>query len=151
GQGLQSALNLLGASPTLVVDGDFGPATEKALKAFQKKAKIGVDGVYAPESRQALQKALDAERPAPKPTRTPTPTPSPEKPAETLKAPVIANAEGTIGKGYSGPEVTMLQKCLNKVLGGKDIPVTGKYDDATVAAVKTFQDLQASKGLFPLP
>lgn len=36
------------------VDGDFGPATEKAVKAFQKAAGLKVDGIVGENTRAAL-------------------------------------------------------------------------------------------------
>jgi len=41
---VQEALNKLGASPQLTVDGDGGPATYKAIKDFQKSHGLTVDG-----------------------------------------------------------------------------------------------------------
>ena len=55
---LQTALNLLGADPSLRVDGDFGPATERALRRFQRQAGIRPDGLYGQRSRTALAAAL---------------------------------------------------------------------------------------------
>jgi hypothetical protein len=43
---LQVALNLLGAH--LTVDGVFGPVTEAAVKAFQKKYGLKIDGIVGP-------------------------------------------------------------------------------------------------------
>jgi peptidoglycan hydrolase-like protein with peptidoglycan-binding domain len=39
---------------TLAVDGIFGPKTEAAVKAFQKKFKISVDGIVGPVTWNAL-------------------------------------------------------------------------------------------------
>ncbi|GHA06551.1 hypothetical protein GCM10010303_15250 [Streptomyces purpurascens] len=39
---------------SLDVDGDFGPATEAALKYAQGKEGLGVDGKYGKESREGL-------------------------------------------------------------------------------------------------
>lgn len=49
---LQSLLNLHGAS--LTVDGSFGPATEKAVKAFQTKNGLEADGKCGPVTWGAL-------------------------------------------------------------------------------------------------
>lgn len=43
------------------VDGDFGSATEKAVKAFQKDLKLTVDGVIGPMTWDALLKAEPLE------------------------------------------------------------------------------------------
>ena len=38
----------------IAVDGDFGPATENALKALQRRLGISADGVYGPQTRDAI-------------------------------------------------------------------------------------------------
>lgn len=53
---LQLCLNhIMGAK--LDIDGSFGPATEKALKALQNRCGLAVDGSYGPKTR-AKMKAL---------------------------------------------------------------------------------------------
>lgn len=37
------------------IDGDFGPKTEAALRAFQHDAHIEVDGVFGPQTRAAME------------------------------------------------------------------------------------------------
>jgi peptidoglycan hydrolase-like protein with peptidoglycan-binding domain len=41
------------------IDGDFGPKTEGALKAFQKEQKLKVDGEFGPNSHEAMMAAID--------------------------------------------------------------------------------------------
>ena len=47
------------------VDGDFGAATQKALKAFQKSRKIKADGVYGPQTERELSEFRQGEKDKP--------------------------------------------------------------------------------------
>jgi len=61
-EALQSAMKALGFY-TATVDGDFGPMTEAAVKAFQRQAGITVDGVVGPETWAALGGSFSVEPP----------------------------------------------------------------------------------------
>jgi len=63
GQAVTNLQNALVKHKFLVsgqVDGDFGPTTEKALKAFQSARKLIADGVCGPATWAALRKAPPA-------------------------------------------------------------------------------------------
>ncbi len=47
---------LVRAGYSVVVDGDFGVSTERAVKAFQLKNKLDVDGVAGPRTMEMLQR-----------------------------------------------------------------------------------------------
>jgi peptidoglycan hydrolase-like protein with peptidoglycan-binding domain len=51
---LQLMLNQRRSSPTLVVDGEFGPKTEASLKLYQQNENLTVDGVVGQETWTSL-------------------------------------------------------------------------------------------------
>jgi peptidoglycan hydrolase-like protein with peptidoglycan-binding domain len=67
---LQNLLNARGAK--LVVDGDFGPLTLAAVKAFQSSKDLEPDGLVGPLTKAALY--AGATPPPPVATRTPLPS-----------------------------------------------------------------------------
>ena len=71
------------------VNGYFGIATEEALKAFQGKNGMEVDGVFHIDDRDLLYSAdaKPAVDPTPVPTPKPTPTPQPTKKPTTTQKP----------------------------------------------------------------
>ncbi len=85
---LQQSLNALPASwrtptmPVLAVDGAFGPLTAEAVRAFQTRARIQVDGVAGPVTRATLSEALATTAPTPAPPATTSaPATAPVEPA----------------------------------------------------------------------
>lgn len=56
---IQKALNNIGSSPPLVLDGDIGPKTTAAIKAFQIGSGLVADGVAGPKTLTALQSVVD--------------------------------------------------------------------------------------------
>jgi len=55
---IQNALNKLGATPPLVVDGVSGSATQKAVRDFQSAHKLLADGDAGPNTTAAIEAAL---------------------------------------------------------------------------------------------
>src|SRR6185369_12498193 len=100
-QALQRTLNARAVpSPNLSVDGDFGPATESALKAFQETKKLVVTGIANTETLKALGPLLfdDEKRPSPSDVNGEKLTREPQEsledpPLTTCKAWAIADAK----------------------------------------------------------
>jgi lysozyme len=53
-QWIQTRLNADGANPPLTVDGDLGPATMAAIRAFQREHGLVPDGIVGPQTMAAL-------------------------------------------------------------------------------------------------
>lgn len=101
-------------------DGKCGKKTVTAIKKFQKKYKLKVDGVFGTQCRRKMQ-SLIKPTPAPKPTPTPAPT-------TTGASKIIANAKnfaypsGTSSKTYSyknGKPKSTYPPALKKYMGKK--------------------------------
>lgn len=73
-------------------DGIFGPRTEKAVKAFQKAAGLGIDGEVSPATWAALFP------PAPVPAPVPLPEPPPAQPAGPILNPMARLNEQRLAK-----------------------------------------------------
>lgn len=113
---LQSNLNTVMHSH-LVVDGDFGPQTERAVRAFQTRYQLTVDGEYGPASAAVMKAALAGGS-------TPV-SPKPRPPTGTL-----------VVNGVYGPATcAALQRSLN-AHHAAGLVVDGAMGPKTIAALQ---------------
>lgn len=122
---LQELLKRAGEFPaTEVADGRFGPRTETAVRNFQRKNNLIVDGIVGLDTWTALQRVT---------------TPTPPK-----RLPVLRITDG-INRLELQPHVRTLQDALKRAgfLGASEVS-DGRFGPNTEAAVRRFQ---ASRGL----
>lgn len=101
-QAQQEAVNALGYTPKLAVDGDFGPLTEAGVMWLQEKVGVTADGVWGPVT-EAAYKAY----------KEPTP-PASSGPVTAAKLRAMATggtkvSNGSYNEGSTGP-VSVMQK-----------------------------------------
>ncbi|BBN97517.1 peptidoglycan-binding protein [Sporolactobacillus terrae] len=94
-------------------DGDFGPATEAAVRKLQQDYRIGVDGVVGPQTKSALSKAL-------------------AKKSKPSGKSVVSYPGHVLKRGNRGKDVQRIQRALG-------ITVDGIFGKQTEAAVKAYQ------------
>ncbi len=101
----------------IVVDGDFGPATERIVKQFQREHAIEETGRIHPSMEGALEAELHR--------------------AATIDKKTVNGA--FLKKGDSGAAVIALQRALNKKKIKPVLIEDGVFGASTVAALKSFQ------------
>ena len=109
---LQRSLNAkLTPSPNLGVDGDFGPATESAVRRFQESQGLVVDGVVSSEFWKQMGPVVEES-----PVAAPEVVNSevlPEQPADPLTGPPAVTCEAwTIVDAESGQELAGYQSAV---------------------------------------
>lgn len=116
---------------SLAVDGDYGKYTVAAVKEFQSKNGLVVDGIAGPKVWGKIAAILDyvtalASAPKSKPAPVPKPTPAP-----------YPAFPGIMRKGSKGSGVTQAQTRLSQ--RGWKIHVDGDFGNETDTIVRKFQ------------
>lgn len=121
---LQNALNLV-IETDLNIDGDFGSATEAAVKSFQKKFNLEDDGVYGPMSNKVLLEQVEKLKiePEPQPEPTPIPEPEPEPTEKTLLTTGNVNIRTGDNADYSIIESVVINTKLIPILDKDEKPI----------------------------
>lgn len=132
---IQHALNALGyAKPPLVEDGKLGPLTIVAIRTFQQKNKLVVDGNAGPATSAALSNALRALAGGTSAVGATAQNSRPETGRATTPGGVVINTT---------PALTMtikqVQQKLNLLGTSPKLVEDGKLGPKTVAAIKSFQ------------
>lgn len=116
-------------------DGDFGDATEAAVRAFQARNGLTADGKAGTNTLNKLYSS-SAKKATAAPTAKPTNTPKPT--ARPTKTPDVDDLDYYLEQGSSGSKVRTLQNRLIE-LGWLEGTADGSYGHATEYAVKAFQ------------
>lgn len=144
---LQQALQILGYYDGKI-DSAYGSGTMAAVKAYQKAQGLTADGYAGERTVKSLfgscnPKSMTTQA-KPGSTAEKTETKEPGQYFAVNSIQELGPAPATSRKGDSGSKVVKLQRALN-YLGYYDGAIDGDYGDATVKAVKKFQQKRGMK------
>jgi cell wall-associated NlpC family hydrolase len=109
----------------VAADGDFGPQTDAAVRAFQRSHRLPVTGLVGPLTRAAL--AQSGTVPAPRRGTTTAPA--------TISSSQVRAAQRRLGvsvDGLIGPQTRAAIKAFESAHG---LPATGELDAQTLSAL----------------
>ena len=133
-QTLQTRLNVWGA--TLTVDGDFGPETLAAVKAFQTAQKLTVDGIVGPLTWAALNA---------NPTPAPQPYPAPAALAVSSVS-LTVQWDAVLIDGTAVASYTVEAVELNGAVYVRETPSTNSVVLSTLVPGQTYNILVWANG-----
>ncbi|CAL9324547.1 peptidoglycan-binding protein [Streptomyces sp. SudanB182_2057] len=114
---LQKNLNTV-QKAGLTVDGQFGPATQKAVKTFQANHRLKADGEYGPQSAAMMKAALAGKK-------------APIRPKALVAAPAVLEVDGIFGPATCAA----LQRALNS-RDKAGLEVDGAFGPLTITALQ---------------
>ncbi len=147
---LQKALVAKGVDTD--IDGIFGPGTEKAVKAFQAREGLSVDGAVRAETRAQLElsgpSAANSSTSAPVPPSTgstPAPEDTPQRGSSDNDSPIDKPKQNgrkplVLKQGMVGIPIVALQRKLKALnILNRDSKIDGDFGPGTKAALVAFQ------------
>ncbi|MEM7312971.1 MAG: membrane dipeptidase, partial [Planctomycetota bacterium] len=145
-QALQRTLNARSKpSPRLAVDGDFGPATQAAVKAFQTQNKLAANGIVGKETWDALGPLLGEDAvPAPEVVNS-EPQPKADedslkgKPFVTCKAWAICDGRGVMLWDENG-DTALDMASTTKIMTGYLVAKLATEDPEVLKEMVTFSE-----------
>ena len=137
---LQQKLNAnQSATPALVVDGDFGSKTFKAVRTFQTANGLIADGVVGKKTWGALDLTAPGGGRDEAGEEQYVHGPNEADPVAIPDAGTSIHPTVGIGHTTTGPAVEELQHKLNIAGASPPVPTDGTFGDATSAALIAFQ------------
>ena len=132
GEEVKAMQAIVGAEPQ---DGDFGPKTEEAVKAWQSKHDQHVDGIWGPGSQKHSEESCTHETAAPMDSADPDKAAdedAPKYPGQALKegatgdlVKLVQKKVGATPDGNWGPKTTYAVKLWQKANGRLDDGIVG--------------------------
>jgi peptidoglycan hydrolase-like protein with peptidoglycan-binding domain len=135
---LQGNLNTV-MTAGLSVDGDFGPGTEAALVAFQRRYGISADGEYGPQSAAMMTAALAGRSTLIKPTPMP-----PSPPSGPVAPPWPGREFRRTSPEMTGTDIRTWQQRMHG--RGWTISVDGGYGPQSESVCRRFQQDSTGHG-----
>lgn len=112
GDEVKEMQNTVGAEP---IDGDFGPKTEAAVRVYQAKHDLHVDGIWGPGSAGHAAADCDHDKVAP------------SDGADPDKQDALVYPGSPLRKGSKGDDVKLVQAVVNTKQDGDFGPVTERH------------------------
>jgi peptidoglycan hydrolase-like protein with peptidoglycan-binding domain len=126
----QEAVNRLGYTPRLKVDGDFGPLTLKGVEWLQGALGVPVDGLWGTVTEAAYLKRIG--------TAAPKPSPKPKPVSFPLARGHWYGPESRDSRNHSG-YWKVDQAAIRQIQAKVGVKQTGRYDGRTKTAVAAWQ------------
>ena len=133
GDEVKEMQKIVGAEP---VDGDFGPKTDEAVRAWQSLHDLHVDGIWGPGSAGHAAEGCDHDGSGDADEAAPAPAAA-TKPAANKSAPEYPGTP--LRKGSEGDDVKLVQEKVNAV-------ADGQYGPQTMGRVRRWQRANREAG-----